>query len=153
MRQRGFSLLEMVIATLVASVVLLLIAQLLLASARIAKREDQAVVGRGLDTALRALSSDLRSATEISPAYGPLGGAPLTLFTTQGIIEWQIVGNRLERKARSDGQETIRRYLPGIQRLRWEQTWRRTIATEIQPGNGDWVRIEVGLRARRQRSF
>jgi type II secretory pathway pseudopilin PulG len=120
----GFSLLELVVATLVLSTVLLFVAQGLQESQR-QVAEAQRSLGRGstqLATALLRL--DARSARSIAPGLGSWGTGPLVLLLPDGSsIAYRTAHHRLERVVLdSAGREESRRVVArGVLAFRWQR--------------------------------
>ncbi|HUP25584.1 MAG TPA: type II secretion system protein [Thermoanaerobaculia bacterium] len=120
----GFSLLELVVATLVLSTVLLFVAQGLQESQR-QVAEAQRSLGRGstqLATALLRL--DARSAHSIASGLGSWGTGPLVLLLPDGSsIVYLTAHDRLERVVlRSGGREDSRQVVArGVLAFRWQR--------------------------------
>ena len=122
-RQRGFTVLELVISTGIMTLVLLTAIGLLSESGRLLTKAQVEFAEPSVDLATRWLRRDLQGAEAVGKASVAIGEEPLDIVgNPEGPLRYELVGQRLDRVLlSSDGEEVGRRTL--LRRVtNWE--WR-----------------------------
>ena len=119
----GFSLLELVVATLVLSTVLLFVAQGLQESRRQIVDAHRTVTRGSSQMALALLRLDARSAHGIAPSLGGWSTGPLVLALPDGsYVAYATAGDRLERVVLGSGggEESRKVVARDLLAFRWQ---------------------------------
>jgi type II secretory pathway pseudopilin PulG len=120
----GFSLLELVVATLVLSTVLLFVAQGLQESQRQVVEAQRSLMRGSSQLAVALLRLDARSARSVAPGLGGWSTDPLVLTLPDGsYVAYATAGDRLERVVLDSGGREQSRQVVARELLafRWQR--------------------------------
>jgi len=134
-RERGFTLLELVIASAVLMVALAIAADLLAESLRLFSGSVVALTRSGEETALRRLAGDLRTLEPLAGTGGAWSVLPLELGDGDRRVTWALRSGRLVRAVRTPEGASAAPLLADLVGFRWRAS-----------GAG-WIEVGIDRRA------
>lgn len=128
-RERGFTLLELLVATAILLLVVLLASQLLVESQRRIALAARELAEPDEVLALRQLRDDLRAALAVHGS----GDGPLDCRRADYLARWEVAGERLERRLfdRDGVDRGARPMLDGVARFAWRPLGPAAIEVEL----------------------